>query len=99
MSWFRREAQPKDEHPCKGEWDAIAEQQDAHKHPLLKRPSNPELDVVYGKKMDPPQGGSVIARYRSPVVSAPRANPSIITEYGKLPRPRVDPDLIGDYYL
>lgn len=63
-SWLRKRQETKDERPCKGEWDAIAEQQEEHRHPLLKRPPNPALDIVYGKE----------------------------------PRPRVDLDLIGDYY-
>jgi hypothetical protein len=80
----KQEAQPKDERPpLQGYGD--------------------QLEGGQGEEVNPPQGGSVIARYRSPVVSANPLlnrppNPALDIVYGKPPRPRVDPDLIGDYY-
>jgi hypothetical protein len=72
----KNEAQPKDERPPLGGYGDQLEGWSGMfpisyrspvvpVHPLLNRPSNPALDVVYGK----------------------------------VPCPRVDPELIGDYYL
>lgn len=83
----KQEAQPKDERPpLQGYGDQLeGSTGEASPFPVYYR-----SPVV--PPSDPPQGGSVIAR-------GPRANLGIITSYDEPPRPRVDPDLIGDYYL
>lgn len=65
MSWFRRKAQPKDEHPMQEIWDSI--------------PSDPPQggSVIASSKQDSDDYGFPI-RYRSPVVPTPRVDRRLI---------------------
>jgi hypothetical protein len=68
VNWFKPKDQPKQEHPMQDEWERIPPDEKPQlyhgiefplgrsgvvsDHPLLNRPANPDLDIVYGKQYD-----------------------------------------------